>query len=98
MADIELIKARLKGNNLNRLLKEKKVSKYKLSKDCNITYRTLLYWQKGNTTPSDELAKRVAEYLGMMKPRDGEIKELREQIKTLEGKLDRLSKGKGKEK
>lgn len=92
MVDLALIKPRLKGANLKRLLKSLSLTKWRVAKDCDITYRTLINWQTGKTTPSDELALRVARYLGLIKPQDDEIKDIRKQIESLQSKLDRLSK------
>ena len=90
MLDLELIKPRLMGPNFKRLLKELSLTKWRVSKDCNITYRTLINWQVGKTTPSDELAKRVGKYLGLIKPDELEIKEIEEQIIILQSRLDRV--------
>ena len=90
MLDLTLIKPRLMGPNFKRLLKSLKTTKWRVSKDCNVTYRTLINWQGGKTTPSDELAKRVGKYLGLIKPDELEIKELEEQIMDLKSRLDRI--------
>jgi len=55
----------LKGSSLKRLLKERGITKWRLAKDCDISYRTIQYWEKGKTVPSDENFKKVSEYLGL---------------------------------
>jgi len=55
----------LKGSNLKKLLKSKGITKWRLAKDCDISYRTIQYWEKGKTMPSDENFKKVIEYLGL---------------------------------
>ncbi len=90
MLDLALIKPSLMGPNFKRLLKSLKTTKWRVSKDCNVTYRTLINWQGGKTTPSDELAKRVGKYLGLIKPDELEIREIEEQIMDLKSRLDRI--------
>lgn len=90
MLDLALIKPSLMGPNFKRLLKSLKTTKWRVSKDCNVTYRTLINWQGGKTTPSDELAKRVGKYLGLIKPDELEIREIEEQIMALKSRLDRI--------
>jgi len=90
MLDLALIKPRLMGINFKRLLKSLSLTKWRVSKDCNVTYRTLINWQAGKTTPSDELAKRVGKYLGLINPGELEIKDIEEQIKILQSRLDRV--------
>lgn len=98
MVDLALIKPRLMGPNFKRLLKELSLTKWRVSKDCNVTYRTLINWQGGMTTPSDELAKRVGKYLGLIKPDELEIKEIEEQIIALQSRLDRVKEERGAKK
>jgi DNA-binding XRE family transcriptional regulator len=90
MLDLALIKPSLMGPNFKRLLKSLKTTKWRVSKDCNVTYRTLINWQGGKTIPSDELAKRVGKYLGLIKPDELEIREIEEQIMALKSRLDRI--------
>ena len=68
---LTLIKASLTGPNLKKLLSKKKLSMWRIHKDCNISYQTLINWKNGRT-PSDELAERVGKYLGLIKPQEGQ--------------------------
>ena len=90
MVDLALIKPRLMGANFKRLLNSLSLTKYRVAQDCDVTYRTLINWQVGKTTPSDELAKRVGKYLGLIKPDELEIKDIEKQIKILQSRLDRV--------
>ncbi|MEE9390568.1 MAG: helix-turn-helix transcriptional regulator [Candidatus Aminicenantaceae bacterium] len=91
MVDLALIKPRLMGPNFKRLLKSLSLTKWRVSKDCNITYRTLINWQAGKTTPSDELAIRVGKYLGIIGSKEQEIMEIKKQMKELQDRIERLS-------
>jgi len=52
----------LSGRNLKDALKKAKISKYRLAKDLNISYRIVQYWAKGRK-PSHAMADKVATYL-----------------------------------
>jgi transcriptional regulator with XRE-family HTH domain len=54
----------LSGRNLDDALKMAGISKYRLAKDLNISYRIVQYWAKGRR-PSAAMAERVAAYLGI---------------------------------
>lgn len=90
--DLNLIKNQLQGSNFKKLLKTKKVKKYGIAKNCGISYRTLCNWQVGKTKPSDELALRVARYLGLIKPKEADILDIKREQEKLQEKIDRLSK------
>lgn len=92
MPDIELIKSQLVGTNLRHLLKDRDITKWRLAKDCGITYRTIINWQAGKTKPSDELALRAAEYLGILKKKDSEIIEIKKEVEELQKRLKLLMK------
>ena len=89
-ADLKILKNRLRGSNLKNLLSLKGISKYRIAKDCGITYRTLLNWQKSVVEPSDENTIIVGRYLGLIKPNEAERHELKKQIDELNMKLRRL--------
>jgi transcriptional regulator with XRE-family HTH domain len=54
----------LSGRNLDAALKTAGISRYRLAKDLNISYRIVQYWAKGRR-PSAAMAERVAAYLGI---------------------------------
>jgi len=87
--DLTLIKASLTGSNFEKLLSKKKVTMWRVHKDCKISYQTLLNWKNGKT-PSDDLAKRVAKYLGLINPTEAEILEIKKQQAELQKRIDRL--------
>lgn len=89
--DLTLLKRRLMGSNLKNLLKKKKLSKWRVAKDCGLTYRTLLNWEQEKVDPSDEYILRVAKYFGLIKLKDAEIAELKKEQKQLATKIERLS-------
>jgi transcriptional regulator with XRE-family HTH domain len=59
------LKFAIVGKNLKIVLKAKGITKWRLAKDLGISYRTIQYWEKNQTLPSDENAKKVAAYLGI---------------------------------
>jgi transcriptional regulator with XRE-family HTH domain len=54
----------LSGRNLDTALKTAGISKYRLAKDLDISYRIVQYWAKGRR-PFAAMAERVAAYLGI---------------------------------
>lgn len=86
--DMKILKNQLKGRHLENLLKRKAIKKYRLAKDCGITWRTVHNWIKGKVEPSDNNALLVGKYLGLTNvdeaERKREIQELRERIQRLE--------------
>jgi len=89
-ADLRLLKSRLKGSNLKKLISDKGLSKYRIAKDCGLTYRTLLNWQKEVVEPSDDNAIIVGRYLGLIKISDAERFELKKEFDEFKAKLQRL--------
>jgi transcriptional regulator with XRE-family HTH domain len=85
------LKFRLSGRNLISLLKEKGISKWRLAKDLDISYRTVQYWAKGKL-PSDENAEKVAAYLAIKikesKQSDYDFYQLAKRISAIEKRLD----------
>lgn len=86
---LDLLKAQLRGSQFKKTIKAKKVSKYRMAKDLKISQRTFYYWQKG-VEPSDELAKKVGIYLGLIKPDDATKMQLKMKLKELQKEIDRL--------
>lgn len=89
--DMVLIQSALSGQNFKKLLLRKKVSKYAIARDCRVSYRTLCFWQKGSRpSPKNDTTYRVAEYLGLIKPRQAEVIKILEEIKILQTRLERM--------
>ena len=90
MADIELIRPRLTGANFTRLLKSKKTKKYRVARDCNISWQTLRNWELNKSEPEEERALRVAIYLGLVGDKETEKLELKKELDALEKRIQRL--------
>jgi len=86
-----LIKNQLCGANFKKLLSEKKITKWAIHRDCNISYRTLINWQKGMVKPNNYNARIVGEYLGLIPPEKAKIIELQQKQKELAHEIKRLS-------
>ena len=91
MVDIEIIKSKLVGANLKSLLIAKKTNKWRVHRDCFISYQTLCNWQAKRSRPSDALALRVAKYLGLISPDDFELAEIKKEQDKLNAKIQRLT-------
>jgi len=78
---------RLRGKSFRELLKSRGISRYRLALDTGISYRTLQYWEQGRR-PSEALALRVGEYLGLAG--EVEVADLQKQIKDLSARIQRL--------
>ena len=48
-----------------KLMKEKGVSAYRVSKDCGIAQSTLSDWKSGKAEPKTDKLKRIADYFGV---------------------------------
>lgn len=88
--DLTLVKASLTGSNLKKLLSKKNLSLWRIHRDCNISYQTLMNWKNGST-PSDELAERVGKHLGLIKPIEADILKIKKKQAKLQQEIDRLS-------
>ena len=86
---LALVKASLTGSNLKKLLLKKNLTMWRIHKDCNISYQTLINWKNGRP-PSDELAERVGKHLGLIKPQEAEVLALQKEQAELKKKIDRL--------
>ena len=90
MESLELIKNKLTGLNLANLLKSKKITKWKVHRDCGLSYRTIWNWEKSTQRPSDESAMIVGQYLGLIPPDEVKKEELRRKLTELEKEISRL--------
>jgi len=86
--DMKILKGRLIGANLIELLEKNKLSKWRLAKDCDLTYRTILNWVQEKTKPTNDNAITVGKYFNLIGvdevARQKEIDELKERINKLE--------------
>jgi len=77
----------LQGQNLRVTLKRAGITKWRLSKDCGISYRTIQYWEKGTSVPSKKFADKVAIYLGMTIPSDDGHADILKRLSAIEAQL-----------
>lgn len=89
--DLKILKSSLSGNNFKILLKQKKVNKYKISKDLDISWQTLRNWEKGMVKPSDENAFLVGRYLGLVEADKEELYKLKVQAKEILETIERMT-------
>jgi transcriptional regulator with XRE-family HTH domain len=90
--EIVLLKARLSGPNLNKLLKEKNITKYALHRATGISYQTIQTWAHGRGMPSKQYAIIVGQYLGIISPSETEIVDLKNKIADLSAQLKRIER------
>lgn len=90
MIDLTLIKPRLYGLNFTRLMKSLKTNKYRIARDCGLSWRTLRYWETEAARPSDETALTVATYLGLITKKEISKSELDAQLKALARKIKEI--------
>jgi transcriptional regulator with XRE-family HTH domain len=87
-----LVKQQLTGANFRKLLKQKNITKYQLTKDTGISYQTFCMWQAEKNVPSDDLAELVGIHLGLIKSKD-RIVQLKKEVKSLLTQIEALEKG-----
>lgn len=51
--------------NLNRLMKERGLSRYRLSKDLGVSPQTACNWADGKSIPDTKSAMKLSEYFGV---------------------------------
>ena len=51
--------------NLNRLMKERGLSRYRISKDLGVSPQTACNWADGKSIPDTKSAIKLAEYFGV---------------------------------
>ena len=76
--------------DLRKLLKAKGITKWKLSKDTGITYRSIVNWQNQSCYPSDENTITVAQYLGLISPAETELMAIKNLLHEVHDRLDKL--------
>ena len=86
--NIEILKNKLSGSELKRTLDACGSNKYRVHKGTGIAYRTLCYWQNG-AKPSDDNARLVGEFLGLINKGD-KLDELERQADDLKRKIANL--------
>lgn len=89
-AGLRILKNQLRGSNLKSLIKKKNLTKWAIARDCGLTYRTILNWEQEKSSPSDENAIVVGRYLGIIKPSEADVLEIKKEQAELKKKIDRL--------
>lgn len=88
--ELRILKNRLRGPNLKNLIAKRGITKYRIAKDCGLSYQTLINWAKGHVEPSDENAITVGRYLGLIAADAAAKEKLKEEIGALVKKFDAL--------
>jgi transcriptional regulator with XRE-family HTH domain len=89
-ADLRILKGQLRGPNLKNLLFSKKITRYRVAKDCRLSYRTLYNWERKNQEPSDYNAILVGRYLGLIKSDKAEKLKALKELSELKKRIERL--------
>jgi hypothetical protein len=88
--DLDLVKKRLQGASLVKLMEATGTNKYRISKQTGVSYKTLFNWQRERILPSDRLALLVGTFLGLLPPNAADILELKRQITDASDRLARF--------
>ena len=83
------IKKWLSGPSFTQLMKREGTSKYRIAKNADISYQSLLNWEAGRNRPSNMSAELVGRYLGLIS-NDDIITELERKAADIKAKLERL--------
>jgi len=70
-------------------MKREGTNKYRIAKNADISYQSLLNWEAGRNRPTDKSAVLVAGYLNLI-TNDDMIVELEKQQAEIEAELERL--------
>ena len=87
-AELRILKSKLRGPNLKNLIAKSGITKYRIAKDCNVSYQTLLNWLTGRIEPSDENAIVVGRYLGLIEATEAGKKKIKDEITALVKKFE----------
>ena len=52
-------------DSIIRILNEKRITKYKLTKDCNMPHNIFTYWESGKQKPNFDTLLKIADYLNV---------------------------------
>ena len=89
MNKLNRIKKWLSGPAFTRLMENEKTNKYRIAKNADISYQSLLNWEAGRCRPNDKSAELVGQYLGLISS-DDIIVELEREAAEIKAKLERL--------
>ena len=88
--ELTVLKSKLRGSNLKKIIADSGLTKYRIAKDCCISYQTLLNWLNGHQVPSDDNAITVGRYLGLIEATQAGKKKIKKEIDALVKKFDAL--------
>jgi len=86
MNKLNRIKKWLSGSSFTQLMEREGTNKYRIAKNADISYQSLLNWESGRCRPNDHSAKIVAAYLGLIS-NDDQIIELEREANEIKSKL-----------
>ena len=86
--ELRILKNKLRGANLKNLIAKSGITKYRIAKDCNVSYQTLLNWLTGRIVPSDENAVTVGRYLGLIEATEMQKKQIKDEMAVLVKKFE----------
>ncbi len=89
MNKINRIKKWLSGSSFTQLMEREGTNKYRIAKNADISYQSLLNWAAGRCKPNDKSALAVAAYLGLISEKD-QIAELERKSAEIKARLERL--------
>ena len=87
-AELRILKNKLRGANLKNLIAKSGITKYRIAKDCGISYQTLINWLKDRRVPTDENAIIVGRYLGLVEATEADKKKIKEEMAVLVKKFE----------
>jgi len=86
--ELRILKNKLTGPYLTKLIAKSGVSKYRIAKDCGISPQTLINWERRNIEPSDENAIIVGRYLGLVEATEVQKSKIKEEMAVLVKKFE----------
>jgi len=89
MTKINRIKKWLYGSSFTQLMKREGTNKYRIAKNADISYQSLLNWEAGRCKPTSKSAELVGRYLGLIS-NDDIFADLERQSAEIKAKLERL--------
>ena len=89
MNKINRIKKWLSGSSFTQLMEREGTNKYRIAKNADISYQSLLNWEASRCKPSDKSAELVGRYLGLIS-NDDQIIELEREAADIKAKLEKL--------
>lgn len=90
IVELKILKNKLQGPSLKKIIAESGLTKYRIAKDCCVSYQTLLNWINGHVVPSDDNAITIGRYLGLIEATQAGKKKIKKEIDALVRKMDAM--------